>query len=340
MKEELIVKKKIISIITASAILATSMFSVAFAYGDSKLSASSDYLYLADKDNNHGKGQDKAVKGDSVTQSVYGKHDDEKTEDRAKEDKEDKEIKEDAGLNNITVTLYTYSQTQTPAQIVDSLLSNNVSLRTIAKAVNRINENHGNKYPDITAETLDAYSAAILAKLETQKEELQAKIDAIQELTDLYDKMGDLEKAINMQKKAIMTDYKNILSYKKLGAIFNKKGDKDIKVFTVGEQVYFKDTQPVIKNDRTLVPIRAISESLKADVQWDEETKTVTITKDGVVIKLVLDSDTAIINGEEVKLDAPAESLNDRIIVPVRFISEAFKSTVQWEPDSQTVVIY
>lgn len=335
-------KKKIISIITASAILATSMFSVAFAYGDTKQAGSTvnhSNLYLADKDK-HNKGYNEAVKGDSVADSVYGKQDEDKNEDKEAKQVKDEHKEDNAGLNDVTVTLYTYSQTQTPAQVVDSLLNNNVSLRTIAKAVNRITENHGNKYPNITAETLDAYSAAILAKLQAQKEELQTKIDAIQELTDLYDKMGDLEKAINMQKKAIMTDYKNILSYKKIGEIFNKKGEKNIKVFTVGEQVYFKDTQPIIKNDRTLVPIRAISESLKADVQWDEATKTVTITKDGVVIKLVLNSDTATINGTEVKLDAPAESINDRIIVPVRFISEAFKSTVQWEPDSQIVVIY
>jgi Copper amine oxidase N-terminal domain. len=336
MKEDLVLKKKIISIITASAILATSMFSIAFAYDGSKHTdgAENNSLYFADKDSNHGKGH-------SVTDSVYGKHDNDESKDEDREDKKVKdEHKEDAGLNAVTVTLYTYSQTQTPAQVVDTLLNNNVSLRTIAKAVNNLKENNGNKYPDISADTLNAYSAAILAKLEAQKTEIQAKIDAIQELTDLYDKMGDLEKAINMQKKAIMTDYKNILSYKKIGEIFNKKGDKEIKVFTVGEQVYFKDTQPVIKNDRTMVPIRAISESLKADVQWDEATQTVIITKDGVVIKLVLNSDVATINGVEVKLDAPAESINDRIIVPVRFISEAFKSTVQWEPDSQIVVIY
>jgi len=327
--------KKIISAITVSAILATSIFSMAFANDGTNGAVQISNIgsqYFADRDNDHGnRGHDDKISkhGESVSDSVYDKDDD---GDKQKEDSVD--------LKSVTDSVYTYSQTKTPSEVVDLLYSQNVSLKTIVKAVYIIAENNENKYPGVTKETIEAYSAAIQAKMDAIKEEIQTKVDTLQGLTDLYDKAGDLEKAINNQKKAIMTDYKNILSYKKIGEMFNKKGDKNIKVFTVGEQVYFSDVQPVIKSDRTLVPIRAISESLKADVQWDEATKTITLTKDGVVIKLVLGSDTATINDQEVKLDVPADTIDNRTMVPVRFISQAFKSTVQWEPDSQIVVIY
>lgn len=315
-----------------AALLATSISTVSFASNEtSDRNRLKTVQTNKDKEDRHDEEKDVS----SVTGSVY------EEEDKEVKDKDnDKDKFNKANLENVTVAIYTYGETKSPAEVVDILLNNNIPLSTVIKAVNRISENHGDKYAELSESTLKAYSEAISAKLEALKVELQERIDSLEELSNLYDKMGDLEKAINVQKKAIMSDYKNILSYKKIGAIFNKKGDKDIKVFTVGEQVYFEDVQPIIKSDRTLIPIRAISNSLKADVQWDEATKTVTITKDGTEIKLVLGNDIAIVNGQEVKLDVPAETLNDRTMVPVRFISEAFKSTVDFEPESQIVIIY
>ena len=40
------------------------------------------------------------------------------------------------------------------------------------------------------------------------------------------------------------------------------------------------DSPPVIVDDRTLVPVRAVSEALGADVDWVEDTNTVIITSD------------------------------------------------------------
>lgn len=320
-------KTKLISIFTVTALLVTSISTVAFAH-DSYTTKNGIYLSKADKNVDKQKYEDRDEERETVAGSVY------------KGEKGDKPEKVDElSVKEVTNALVTNVATKTPAEVIDLLLTQNVPLYKIVKAFNYISENEDNAEVKLTEAQLKAYADAISAKIEQQKTAIQERIDALQELTNLYDKLGDLEKAINAQKKAIMSDYKNILSYKKIGEVFNKKGDKDIKVFTVGEQVYF-DVQPVIKSDRTLVPIRAIAESLKADVKWDEATKTITMTKDGVEIKLVLGSDIAIIDGKEVKLDVPAETLNNRTLVPVRFISEAFKSTVQWEPEHQIVIIY
>lgn len=320
-----------------AAIFTTSISTVAFAASDSS-GRNRLKTYQNDKelDKEHKQDEENSKideDASSVTDCVYNGN-------KGKDKNDEKDNFDKANLNNVTVTIYTYGETKTPAEVVDILVNNNISLKTIAKAVNVISENKGNKYPGFSESTLKAYSDAILAKVEAKKVELQDRISSLEELTNLYNKIGDLEKAINTQKRALKDDFKNILSYKKLGEMLNKKGEKDIKVFTVGEQVYFQDVQPVIKSDRTLIPIRAVSNSLKADVKWDEATHTVTITKGGTEIKLVLGNDTAIINGQEVKLDVPAETINDRTMVPVRFVSEAFKSTVQWEPEHQIVIIY
>ncbi|MBE7053793.1 MAG: hypothetical protein E7391_05895 [Ruminococcaceae bacterium] len=111
-----------------------------------------------------------------------------------------------------------------------------------------------------------------------------------------------------------------------------------IKVI-VDKEKLFLDVYPIIKNDRTLVPMRAIFEKLGATVDWDDKTKTVIATKDGVEIKLTIDKDTAMINGLETKLDTPATIENSRTMVPVRFISEALGKTVEWDGENRYVIV-
>jgi hypothetical protein len=144
---------------------------------------------------------------------------------------------------------------------------------------------------------------------------------------------------MDVSQEAIHSDVTDLNAYKKLGLALDKKGKKEVKTFVNGNKVDF-DVSPVVKEGRTLVPFRAISESLKAQVKWNSEEQSITVSKDGVDIKLWIGKVNALVNGNEVKLDVPAEIVKDRTVVPVRFLSEAFKSTVKWEPVSQTVVIY
>ena len=88
------------------------------------------------------------------------------------------------------------------------------------------------------------------------------------------------------------------------------------------------------------MPFRAISEALKAEVLWNDTENSVTVTKEGIVVKLVIDSITAYVDGVKVTLEVPAEIRNGRTVVPIRFISEVLKTTVKYEPESKSIVIY
>ncbi len=91
------------------------------------------------------------------------------------------------------------------------------------------------------------------------------------------------------------------------------------------------DVYPYLENDRTFIPIRAVSENLDAFVTWNEETQTVKIFADDYVLKLVVGSDIAYKDNIEVKLDAPVRVVDGRTMVPLRFIAEAFGAEVQWD---------
>ncbi len=106
-----------------------------------------------------------------------------------------------------------------------------------------------------------------------------------------------------------------------------------------GERIWMDDCLPYIKNNRTMVPMRAIFEALGAEVSWDDATKTAIGVKDGIEVKITIGENVLYKNGEAIELDAPAEITNDRTMVPVRAISEAFGCTVEWNNETKTVEI-
>lgn len=99
------------------------------------------------------------------------------------------------------------------------------------------------------------------------------------------------------------------------------------------------DTPPTVVDGRTLVPLRVIFESLGAAVEWDNDTRTATGTKDGASISIQIDSPTAYVNGAPHALDVPAQLINNRTMVPARFVSEAFGCQVSWDQDTQTAAV-
>lgn len=110
----------------------------------------------------------------------------------------------------------------------------------------------------------------------------------------------------------------------------------DIKVVLDGKQLNF-DISPTSLEERTMVPVRAICEYLDATVEWTEEDQTIKLIKDDVVVNMKIDSVESSVYGIKVMLDVPATKINNRTLVPLRFISEAFGLNVIWEEDSNTV---
>jgi len=116
--------------------------------------------------------------------------------------------------------------------------------------------------------------------------------------------------------------------------------DDGIKVVINGVEQHY-DVMPVIINGRTLVPMRGIYEALGAEITWIDATKTVVGARDNTHIKLRINSDSYYVDGveQEKKLDVPAQIINSRTMVPVRFIAESFGETVNWNGDTKTVEI-
>ena len=121
--------------------------------------------------------------------------------------------------------------------------------------------------------------------------------------------------------------------------------DSPIQVSVDGVLIEF-DVAPFRQDDRTLVPLRAIAEALDVYLHWDGENQTIFyFNNQGVAHLLTIGSNivevgaAAGIDPELVPIDVPPMIVNDRTFVPVRFIAESFSADVDWDQDTQTVII-
>lgn len=138
---------------------------------------------------------------------------------------------------------------------------------------------------------------------------------------------------------------------KKFVDVKKANNDDSMPIFLNGTRVE-SDVPPVIKGDRMLIPVRAVTNALGAEVLWNEDTRTVAVTKAvygavygqtsseiSIKIEIKLDSNIVLVNGVQTEIDVPAQLVSNRTMVPLRFIAETFKKLVEWDEGSKSVLI-
>lgn len=99
------------------------------------------------------------------------------------------------------------------------------------------------------------------------------------------------------------------------------------------------DVAPYITNGTTMVPLQVIQKIPGGSVQWNNSSKTVTLTRNGETITLVAGQKTAKIGNKEVKLEASSTLKQGRVMVPLRFIAESTGAYVLWNPKQRVVFV-
>ena len=99
------------------------------------------------------------------------------------------------------------------------------------------------------------------------------------------------------------------------------------------------DVAPIVEDGRVLVPIRAIVESLIGYAEWDAEEKSVYISTPDADVTMRVDDPVAIVNGEEVSLEVPPTIVDERVLVPLRFVSENMGMEASWNEDTKEIIV-
>lgn len=165
---------------------------------------------------------------------------------------------------------------------------------------------------------------------------------------------GKFEGTIELKKSGtnvldfILIDKAGNTTRRNIGVIWNPRVKIELTIgkveAKVNEYVKILDYPPFIFNNRTMVPLRFISESIGALVDWDPVVRIITITiEDSGGLKKILkvspDSKVASLNGKPYEMDTTPLIRNDRVYVPIRFMMEAFGAKVEWRPLERKVFI-
>ena len=119
----------------------------------------------------------------------------------------------------------------------------------------------------------------------------------------------------------------------------------DKTTYYVNDTLMTMDVAPIIRESRTLLPIRYVAEALGADVEWNATERKVTITFKETIIELWIDKNTAKVNGEYKLIDATNPKVTPIIIppgrtmLPIRFIAENLGCLVEWSDQLREVKV-
>ncbi len=112
-----------------------------------------------------------------------------------------------------------------------------------------------------------------------------------------------------------------------------------ILVFVNGKAVDFDSAPYIDTHNRTMVPLRAISEALGARVDWYDSTRTVTVTKNGQTVIFTIGRTEAVVNGQYRYMDTTPVIKNDRTMLPLRYVGEYLGGRVDWDEDKRIVTV-
>jgi hypothetical protein len=145
--------------------------------------------------------------------------------------------------------------------------------------------------------------------------------------------------------------FSNVTTNHTIGAKFEQDKKQTAIVLQIGKQTFTSngvsktlDSPPVIKNGRTIIPIRAIIEALGGNVAWNATARKATVTLGDKSIELWIGKSAATVNGVSTPID-PAnasvvpEIINGRTMLPLRFVTESPGATLGWDAGTQTITI-
>ena len=206
-------------------------------------------------------------------------------------------------------------------------------------------------------------------EMETQKDQIEAEKEALETQAEEAKAAGNIElyqqviaqietlkadmnakkeemKAVKVQMKEIVRNRYSLEELDQLNKIAQEiqEQNEDVTVIPVENIITKKmnikfDTPPVIKQDRTLIPVRALTEGFGATVAWNGEEKIVTVSKGDVEIIFQLNDGKVFVNGQETVIDVPAQLMSNRTIVPLRFIVEHLGLKVDYDTETGTIEI-
>ncbi|WP_159082092.1 copper amine oxidase N-terminal domain-containing protein [Aedoeadaptatus coli] len=117
------------------------------------------------------------------------------------------------------------------------------------------------------------------------------------------------------------------------------KGADPIAVYVNGRELRDEETTPVIRHDRTFLPLRAVTEELGYTVAWNGDKREVTLTKGDSSVIMTIGEKAYRLGGKELVMDVAPYLEKNRTFIPARYLGEATGLPVKWMPKVRVVTV-
>lgn len=119
----------------------------------------------------------------------------------------------------------------------------------------------------------------------------------------------------------------------------NANDTKAIDVILDGEALIFTDQEPVLWQDRVMIPVRVLAESWGIGVNWNENAKRIDLSYLDNHLVFDINKNEALINDNRTSIEISPIIRAERLLIPLRLVSEAFGSEVSWDEINRRVDI-
>lgn len=220
-----------------------------------------------------------------------------------------------------------------------------VDYKIVSNDGNALTISNGNRKIELTANSdeakIDNTAVTLDREVTYENNNFYIYLEDIEKLfsyeTDYDEKRNNIVLTItNETPKAIITvepPTESPTEYTSPRTVTVKTDGETLTVNVDGVPVAFSDAKPFIDNEnRTQVPIRALSEMFKCKVEWNQEKQLVTVTDtDNTVINMTIGDKKLFIGDKVVEMDTAATIVEDKTYIPLRFLAEALSLNVFWE---------
>lgn len=158
----------------------------------------------------------------------------------------------------------------------------------------------------------------------------------IDDVNDIADNDEELEEVTNVAVGKVITSAPGEVS--------------NVANFVIGQTTFTlngveqtMDVAPYLKSDRTYLPVRFVANACGVaddNIMWNQAEQSVVMIKGDRVVKLVIGSNTMLINGVPFVMDVAPELVDPgRTMLPVRWVAQALSCEVLWDAATQTVTV-
>lgn len=142
----------------------------------------------------------------------------------------------------------------------------------------------------------------------------------------------------------------DVFNNEKLKAILKLKDGSQMEIDVIAKRgisilvednpIVFDQINPLIQDGITLVPLRKITDSLGAEIKWDQDNQIISITKEDKNISLTINSRIARIDGNAIGMEVSPRIINGNTMIPAKFIAESLGMEIKWDNEIRSVKIF